>query len=121
MLLNQIIISFCEYSSVGETVHVICEAESVPAAKTFSWTFNGTPLSRGGAADPVTHSIIETQHGTLVRDCSITTFYVNMTNQDEEHRFSDYLEATQGSIIVEEGDCVATFRVNNTPNKQVIV
>ena len=40
-------------------------------------------------------------------------FYVNMTNQDEEHRFSDYLEATQGSIIVEEGDCVATFRVNN--------
>ena len=71
MLLNQIIISFCEYSSVGETVHVICEAESVPAAKTFSWTFNGTPL---GSSEPASHSIIETQHGTSVRNCSITSF-----------------------------------------------
>jgi len=72
-----------QFSSVGETVHVICEAESVPAAKTFSWTFNGTPLSRGGAADPVTHSIIETQHGTLVRSTVIIS-------EAEVHHFGQY-------------------------------
>ena len=62
------LILFCDYSSVGETIHVICEAESVPAAKTFSWTFNGSPLSPSGAKK---HSIIETQHGTSVRNRSI--------------------------------------------------
>ena len=40
----------------------------MPAAKTFSWTFNGSPLSPSGAKK---HSIIETQHGTSVRNCSI--------------------------------------------------
>ena len=71
------------YSSVGETVHVICEAESVPAAKTFSWTFNGTPLSSGSTSgDPVTHSIIETQHGTSVRNCSIASFYLQFDDKN---------------------------------------
>lgn len=68
-----------QFSSAGETVHVICEAESLPAAKSFSWTFNGSPLE----SDQPTHSIIETQHGTSVRSTLII-------NQVQPHHFGDF-------------------------------
>jgi hypothetical protein len=79
--------SGAQFGSSGETVHVVCEAESVPAAKTFSWSFNGNVLR----SDSAVYSIIETQHGSRVRSTVIINYAA------KEH-FGDYVCNVENEI-----------------------
>ena len=65
----------------------MCEAESVPAVKSFSWSFNGNVL-RSDSAD---HSIIESQHGSRMRSTII------VYNAEKEH-FGDYVCNVENEI-----------------------
>jgi len=79
--------SGAQFGSSGETVHVVCEAESVPAAKSFSWSFNGNVLR----SDSAVYSIIETQHGSRVRSTVII-------NYAEKEHFGDYVCNVENEI-----------------------
>ena len=79
--------SGAQFGSSGETLHVVCEAESVPAAKTFSWSFNGNVLR----SDSAVYSIIETQHGSRVRSTVII-------NYAQKEHFGDYVCNVENEI-----------------------
>ena len=76
-----------QFGRTGETVQVVCEAESVPAVKSFSWSFNGNVLR----SDSEVYSIIETQHGARMRSTMI------ISRAGREH-FGDYVCSVENEI-----------------------
>ena len=52
-----------QHATLGRPLHVVCEAESVPEADGFTWTFKGRQLRPGSSL----YSILETRLGSLVR------------------------------------------------------
>ena len=52
-----------QHATLGQPLHVICEAESVPEAEGFSWSFRGRELRPGSSL----YSILETRLGSVVR------------------------------------------------------
>ena len=79
--------SAAQFGSRGETVHVHCETDSVPAAKQFRWKFNGMELSR----DSPLFTIIETRDGSRVKSTVII-------KNAESHHFGEYLCGVSNEI-----------------------
>ena len=76
-----------QFGSVGETVHIHCETESIPIANEFFWTFNGEELSR----DSQMFTIIETRDGSRVKSTVII-------KNAKKHHFGEYLCGVQNEI-----------------------
>lgn len=74
-----------QLGALGQPARLVCEAESVPAAKSFSWSFNGNLLRSPE------YSIIETQHGARVRSTVII-------NNAEKAHFGDYVCNVENEI-----------------------
>ena len=52
-----------QFGTVGDTVHVHCETESLPQVKQFTWKFNGEKITK----DSPVISIVESRHGNNVK------------------------------------------------------
>ena len=56
-----------QFGTLGETVHVICEAHAVPKVQRFFWLYEGQELRQEAS----NFSIVETQHGNVIRSTLI--------------------------------------------------
>lgn len=56
-----------QFGTLGETVHVICEAEAVPKVQGFFWLYEGQEMRQEAS----NFSIVETQHGNVIRSTLI--------------------------------------------------
>ena len=58
------------FGKVGNSYHIICEAEAVPRIKSFQWTFKGKDLS---VINPISdeYTIVDTEHGRIRRSSLI--------------------------------------------------
>ena len=57
-----------QFGAIGSSVRVVCEAEATPAVESFLWSFQGGPINPGSE-----YSILETQHGPMVRSSLLIT------------------------------------------------
>ena len=69
-----------QYATVGQPLHVICEAESVPEADGFTWTYRGHELSPGSSL----YSILDTRLGNIVRSTLVV-------DQAQAKHFGEYI------------------------------
>jgi len=56
-----------QFGTLGETVHVICEAHAVPNVQQFFWLYEGQEMRQEAS----NFSIVETQHGNVIRSTLI--------------------------------------------------
>ena len=56
-----------QFGTVGESVHIICEAHAVPKVQGFFWLFEGQEMRQEAS----NFSIVETQHGNVIRSTLI--------------------------------------------------
>ena len=68
-----------QYGIPGETVHLSCEAESVPQVERVSWSYQGVVLQPGSQL----YSMVETRRGPRVRSTLV------IKRSDQRH-FGEY-------------------------------
>ena len=68
-----------QYGIPGETVHLSCEAESVPQVERVSWSYQGVVLQPGSQL----YSMVETRRGPRIRSTLV------IKRSDQRH-FGDY-------------------------------
>ena len=56
-----------QFGTLGEAVHIICEAHAVPKVQRFFWLYEGQELRQEAS----NFSIVETQHGNIIRSTLI--------------------------------------------------
>jgi len=56
-----------QFGTIGEAVHIICEAHAVPKVQRFFWLYKGQELRQEAS----NFSIVETQHGNIIRSTLI--------------------------------------------------
>ena len=76
-----------QFGSVGETVHIHCETESIPSANMFSWSFNGKNITGNSQL----FSIIETRDGPRVKSTVII-------KGAKKHHFGEYLCGVENEL-----------------------
>ena len=76
-----------QFGSVGETVHIHCDTQSVPTAYKFKWSFNGKEITQ----DSQMFRIIETRDGSRVKSTIII-------KDAKKHHFGEYLCGVQNEI-----------------------
>ena len=57
-----------QFGAIGSSVRVVCEAEATPSVESFLWSFQGRGIKPGSE-----YSILETQHGPMVRSSLLIT------------------------------------------------
>ena len=91
-----------QYGTLGDTVHVQCESESVPEVKLFTWQLNGVRITK----DSPVISIVESRHGSSVKSTII------IKNAAKEH-FGDYVCGVENEL----GRTQATIKLRELGKK----
>ena len=91
-----------QYGTLGDTVHVHCESQSVPEVKHFTWQLNGDTITK----DSPVISIVESRHGSNVKSTIV------IKNAEKEH-FGDYVCGVENEL----GNTQATIKLRELGKK----
>ena len=91
-----------QYGTLGDTVHVECETQSVPEVKHFTWHLNGDRITK----DSPVISIVESRHGSNVKSTIV------IKNAEKEH-FGDYVCGVENEL----GSSQATIKLRELGKK----
>ena len=91
-----------QYGTLGDTVHVHCESQSLPEVKHFTWQLNGATITK----DSPVMSIVESRHGSSVKSTIV------IKNAEKEH-FGDYVCGVENEL----GRTQATIRLRELGKK----